>query len=83
MMPLISTLRKCRLDMICCLFFFSFFLDSEKGNAKVCPSSSGRKSLETGEQDSSRGGSEVDNTHMLSHAFFYPVLQICHPLDRN
>ncbi|XP_053482488.1 uncharacterized protein phf11 isoform X2 [Ictalurus furcatus] len=34
--------------------------DSEKGNAKVCPSSSGRKSLETGEQDNSRGGSESD-----------------------
>ncbi|KAF4086761.1 hypothetical protein AMELA_G00088130 [Ameiurus melas] len=34
--------------------------DSEKGDAKVCPSSSGRKSLETGEQDNSLGGSESD-----------------------
>ncbi|XP_017324793.1 uncharacterized protein phf11 isoform X2 [Ictalurus punctatus] len=41
--------------------------DSEKGSAKVCPSSSGRKSLETGEQDSSRGGSEQSCTPLSSH----------------
>lgn len=66
--------------LICCCVFL---LDLEEGGANVNPSISACKRSETNEQSNSHVESEVDNAHMLSHAFIYPVLHFCHPLYRN
>lgn len=60
----------------CC----GFLSGSKEGDAKVTPAKPGHKRSETKQQDNNDRGSEVTNTHMLSHL---PRLHCCYHLERN